>query len=242
MKKILLAAAFFAVASFNAFAVPCISSGTLAQFAANGACTVGATEQWQLSNFSVFAQDSINFGSNITANDLVLTLADVGSNGFSTTYSIANGSTNFMQVNPTPAPAQYVTWGNGIWITGLAGDTSDDIVSITNTLNGTFGGANVTLRKVVQSQAGGTLSVPTTCYNCQNPLLTHTINQAYGDLLSVNDRPVLDAGGAGTTGGLTSYTNIYLAAEQTGGIPEPMTFVLMGAGLVGIAALRRRKS
>jgi hypothetical protein len=46
--------------------------------------------------------------------------------------------------------------------------------------------------------------------------------------------------GLGGTASITSYTNSFYAAPVQTGIPEPMSFVLMGAGLVGIAVLRRR--
>ena len=64
--------------------------------------------------------------------------------------------------------------------------------------------------------------------------------------VSVNDRVVFESktitlGNIVRSGSITSYTNTFYAAESSE-IPEPMTFVLMGAGLVGIAALRRRKA
>jgi hypothetical protein len=64
-----------------------------------------------------------------------------------------------------------------------------------------------------------------------------TTSGSFGGGLSVNDRIFFDA--AGRSGGtITSYTNTF----TTNNIPEPMSFLLMGAGLVGIAALRRRSS
>ena len=57
--------------------------------------------------------------------------------------------------------------------------------------------------------------------------------------LGVEDNFQIQAGVNGVSS-LTSYTNTFFGANPTGQIPEPMTFVLMGAGLVGIAALRRR--
>ena len=59
--------------------------------------------------------------------------------------------------------------------------------------------------------------------------------------LGVEDNFQIQAGINGTSS-LTSYTNTFFAADPRVIIPEPMTFVLMGAGLVGIAALRRRNS
>ena len=55
------------------------------------------------------------------------------------------------------------------------------------------------------------------------------------------DRLRLDGGNRiGNSASLTSYTNYFAPTAQTG-IPEPMTFALMGAGLIGLAVLRRRK-
>ena len=46
-------------------------------------------------------------------------------------------------------------------------------------------------------------------------------------------------GGVNGVSSLLSYTNTFYAADPAS-IPEPATFVLMGAGLAGMAALRRR--
>ena len=59
--------------------------------------------------------------------------------------------------------------------------------------------------------------------------------------LGVEDNFQIQAGINGNSS-LTSYTNSFYGSNPTGQVPEPMTFVLMGAGLVGIAALRRRNS
>lgn len=40
---------------------------------------------------------------------------------------------------------------------------------------------------------------------------------------------------------VSGYTNYFLPAAPIDPIPEPMTFALMGAGLVGLAVMRRRK-
>jgi hypothetical protein len=59
--------------------------------------------------------------------------------------------------------------------------------------------------------------------------------------LKITDNYQIASGNNGTSS-LTSYRNYFYAADPQTGIPEPMTFVLMGAGLVGVAALRRRKA
>jgi|GEM_PF-2627384 len=72
-----------------------------------------------------------------------------------------------------------------------------------------------------------------------NPLLQSPNNP--GDLVIV-DRIRLDGGNTiGNSASLISYTNYFAPTAQQTGIPEPMTFALMGAGLVGLAFLRRRK-
>jgi hypothetical protein len=67
---------------------------------------------------------------------------------------------------------------------------------------------------------------------------THPAN-ALGRI-SVADIYQITAGNNGTGSTLSSYTNIFYGQTPQTGVPEPMSFVLMGAGLVGIAALRRR--
>ena len=61
MKKHILAAAIFAVASINSFGAAC-ASGTLASLMGTS-CTVGLTDQWLLSNFGMFGTpNSVNYG------------------------------------------------------------------------------------------------------------------------------------------------------------------------------------
>jgi len=57
--------------------------------------------------------------------------------------------------------------------------------------------------------------------------------------LVIIDRVRLDSGNTtGQSASISGYTNYFAPTDP---IPEPMTFALMGAGLIGLAVLRRRK-
>jgi len=55
-----------------------------------------------------------------------------------------------------------------------------------------------------------------------------------------NNTPVIVAISSQFSSGYNPQTLVAWSANVSSQIPEPMTFVLMGAGLIGIAALRRR--
>lgn len=85
-----------------------------------------------------------------------------------------------------------------------------------------------------QGQGSAYVLTPPTAFN---PSL---LTQGVGSLVVV-DRLRLDGGNTpGNSASLTSYTN-YFAPTANNPVPEPMTFALMGAGLIGLAVLRRRK-
>ena len=249
MKKTLLAAAVMAAASINAFGIACtdgsINGQSLQSWATTngGACTVGnGGTLWTITIFSVFNNTSngINI-PDMTATNLNVTFAEIGTNGFSVTYTTPNNT--LFTYSPTPAPAQANLWSNGMWISGLQGaSVTDDIIGIAASYGGGTGNVNFSFRKIVQDQQGVPIdSSLIVSYGTAIPTNYQTINGNYGSNLSVNDRVVFDSGG--TNGGsVSSYTNYFYGDVPSTGVPEPMSFVLMGAGLVGIAALRRRSN
>ena len=98
MKKILLAAAVCALASFNSFAADCgaVANGyatfTLGSFDQTPCQVTNGSYQWNLSNLYVFDTSSNTFGSpsNTTiANNLTVAINAAGSNGFSLTYTLS---------------------------------------------------------------------------------------------------------------------------------------------------------
>jgi hypothetical protein len=249
MKKTLFAAAVMAAASINAFGIACndgaINGQSLNLYATTngGACTIGnGGTLWNISNFAVFnnTANGINI-ADMQASTLNATFNEIGANGFSVTYTTP-GNTLFTYA-PTPTPAQANSWANGMWISGLQGSSvTDDIIGIGAAYGGGTGNVNFSFRKVIQTQQGGPVdSSLLVSYGTPNPTNFQQINGNYGSALSVNDRVVFDSGG--TNGGsISSYTNYFYGDTPQTGVPEPMSFVLMGAGLVGIAALRRRSS
>lgn len=231
MKKILLAAAVLAVASINSFAAACAGTGTLADYSTAGSCTVTVgSYNWTLTNFGIYDTSNQGFSANISTADLQLTIAPVGSTGFSLTYSDSASAGNFFSLNN-----QDVQWRNNIWITGSS------VIGISNSASVDGGDAYMAFKKVIQNQdpAGVTLGTAEIIL-ATGGAGTYSVsgtNPPYGTNLSINDRIVFDAGN-GRSGLINSYTNTFYAAQSE--VPEPMTFVLMGVGLVGIAALRRR--
>jgi len=247
MKKIIFAVAVLGIASLSSLsAAPC-NNGTLASLSALGIgvpCTVGATDQYNLSNFQMFDNAlATNFPQgNIRPEDLFVTFATVG-NGFSISYSLAPGARAqyFTIENPAGTSLdQAIEWKNNVRIDGLGG-AATSIQSISMTANGFFGDASLTLNKRVHDGSSQFIEAAGVCQGCALPVSSVTITGNYGNAVIPNDVINFNALGASTlTSGLSSYTNTF--QPGSGDIPEPMTFVLMGAGLVGIAALRRRKS
>ena len=242
MKKILLAAAILAVASLNSFGAAC--SNTTLNLLVGVSCTVGNVNQWTLSNFGILGTPTLtNYGAALTASDLQVTFANLGTNGFSVSYSDAANGLNFFNVsNPAgSASDQAAEWRNQIRVDGTAGALSS-IVEINQSAQGFYGDASLTIIKRAHDGAGVFTQAAAVCQGCGAPTSSASIFGVFGNALYANDVINFNAlGGTALNSGLTSYTNSFYAAAPQGGIPEPMTFVLMGAGLVGIAVLRRRK-
>jgi hypothetical protein len=126
-----------------------------------------------------------------------------------------------------------------MWITPIgAASPSNTVTDVAASYVVGSGDVNFTFRKNIQDQFGvGLGTVLATFGSGTTNVNNATTSGSFGGGLSVNDRIFFDA--AGRSGGtITSYTNTF----TTNNIPEPMSFLLMGAGLVGIAALRRRSS
>ena len=236
MKKTLFAVAIFAVASVNSFGAACTTFNGNA-LSSLGSCEIGnGGTLWTLSNFAMF----LNTGNGSGVPDMIPANLRVNfqeiTNGFSVTYSAQGGFTF------TGTGNQANSWGNGMWITRIgAASPSTNITDVAASYVVGSGDLNFTFRKNIQSQQAVNL-IPApllaTFGSGTSNVNNATVSGSFGGNLSVNDRVFFDAGGR-TGGTITSYTNTF---TTTSDIPEPMSFLLMGVGLVGIAALRRRSS
>jgi len=259
MKKFFIATGLLAVASLTGFGATTCANGTLAAQpgyggAGNTPCTFeNGSYSWNLSNFYLPASGTASSGYGAVPNyaDIFVSYATVGSNGFSLTYTMANNAPFFVWQN------QDVQWTNGVWVS--ANNAQSNVVSISLSAsfpgsgNGLLNNAYVGISKQIQDQGANTVHdsisiIASTGTGASAQTVTvSTANPFSAQALSINDRINFDArtetiGNVLRSGSITSYTNTFYAAEIPSEIPEPMTFVLMGAGLVGIAALRRRKA
>ena len=255
MRKILLTAAFCAIGSLNSFGahLACVN-GTIASLVVT--CSVGASNQWQLSSFGLANAGGFGYAGNVTAGDIFVTFSNVtsvgGAAGFTVSFSDGPTAPNYFSAS-SAGVSQSQNWRsmfiiesgpaiqliNNSWlnanVTNPQPDNSNGSISLTKAIfNASVTPpsflADVTLLAVpsllipASGSANVTISLP------------NNITR-----LGVEDNFQIQAGINGISS-LTSYTNTFFAADPRVIIPEPMTFVLMGAGLVGIAALRRRNS
>jgi hypothetical protein len=257
MKKLILSAAMLAFGSFTAFGqcMPTLLS-------AAGPCTItngGFT--WQLSNFGMNPGNSQNYtvfppatNANPTASDVTLTFGTITGNGtlgangalgFFVTFSDAPGGNNFFNAI-TGQSANWESFFTANHTVGGAAATIKEIYLGVNNANATGNGGSL-IAKNINIVSG----VP-----IDPDLTVQIITAAFGQ--SANPAQILVPGntgqigvvdvyqigssnqGGGGTASVGSYTNYFFAAAPQQAVPEPMSFVLMGAGLVGIAALRRR--
>ena len=257
MKKLILSAAMLAFGSFTAFGAACVSGSTVATLTATTCQVSNGAYTWDLSGWGMNPGNSQNYSPNANpaATDIIVTIAAVTGNGtlgangalgFSVTFSDAPGGNNFFNA---------VTGQSANWETFFAandqGTGAADIKEVYHAVTGgtSTGNGQVTVAKNINFVNG----VP------QNPNIVANILYAGGvgpiganpaqitlntntGLVGVLDTYAIQASnvGIGGTASITSYTNYFFAAPVQTGVPEPMSFVLMGAGLVGIAVLRRR--
>lgn len=248
MKKIFLTAAFIAVASLNSFGATCTDGLLSAQTYAGdgGVCTLGS---WTLSTFGLVAPDTVGYGGTISASDLYVTFNTFtmgnGAEAFSVSFSDAEGGLNYF-IASSGDPNQTATWKSifviesGPAIQSITSEWSDPNVTTGSGANGSISlqkiitnasdPGNPTLNSATLLAVPGAL-VPGLSTNVNIPLPNAITRLGVIDVVQIQ-------GGNNGTSSFTSYTNTFAAAGSD--VPEPMTFVLMGAGLVGIAALRRR--
>jgi len=167
----------------------------------------------------------------MTAANLRVNFQEIA-NGFSVTYSTQGGFTF--------SGSQANTWANGMWITRIgAASQSNNVTGVAASYVAGSGDLNFTFRKNIQNQSSGDLGTVLATFGSGTTNVNNaTTSGSFGGVLSINDRMYFDAGGR-VGGTITSYTNTFTTSSD---IPEPMSFLLMGVGLVGIAALRRRSS
>ena len=257
MKKLILSAAMLAFGSFTAFGAACVN-GTLSSIIATGTCQVtNGSYTWDLSGWGMNPGNSQNYNpasvvpaaSNILVTITAITgngtIGTNGALGFSVSFSDVTGDTNNFFNAVTGQSANWETF----FAANDQGAGAADIKEVYHSVEGgaSSGNGQVTVAKNINIVNGV----------AQNPNLVANILTAFGvqsqnpvaigvggnsGLVGVVDTYAIQASnqGLGGTASITSYTNSFFAAPVQTGVPEPMSFVLMGAGLVGIAALRRR--
>lgn len=252
MKKVLLAAAFCAIASINSFGAPACVGGTIASLVTT--CTItNGTSQWDLSSFGLANAGGFGYAGNVGTGDILVTFSTVtsgaGALGFAVTYSDGPTAPNYFNAS-SAGVSQSQNWRSMFVIESGPAiqriNNSWQNANVTNPDPGTSNGS-ISLNKVIfnadvtpSAYMGDVtlLAVPGVLLPGSGSAdVVFTLPNAI-TRLGVEDNFQIQAGVNGTSS-LTSYTNTFYGSSQ---IPEPMTFVLLGAGLVGIAALRRRKS
>ncbi len=106
-----------------------------------------------------------------------------------------------------------------------------------------IGGQGGTVQLILQPDTSSLGVLPGSSRVTAPPVVFNSALIAPGvGTLVIIDRLRLDSGNTpNTSASITGYTNYFAPTAVNTGVPEPMTFALMGAGLIGLAVLRRRK-
>lgn len=208
----------------------CAMSAAWTVYQAAGACTIGNIE---LSNFSVV---STGTSSIIPASSITLTLDNsvAGLLGMQWNMGMsATGAGNFQDL--------YFNFKLRGLTPGLRFNSD------TLTFNGSATGGGSTGVSSIVCTSGPTSTCPlgdTYIAQVFNPPPVLGDTMFFPDSAEIwASKDFVASGVSGGTGQISRVTNTYGFIDPpipTGDVPEPMSFVLMGAGLVGIAALRRR--
>ncbi|MBI2686088.1 MAG: PEP-CTERM sorting domain-containing protein [Acidobacteria bacterium] len=260
MKKTLFAMALFAVASLNSFGAVC---GSFVLSASPTTCTVtdlGGTNSWTLSNWSLSSVSQVGYSTIPTTANINVSVTSIA-NGFEVLFTgITTNGNNFF------APAgnnQQANFKTGFWILPTLGGpipgsnsltgvdnislaevnpVGTDTFSVTKSFQDLTGVNLATATQVfyVGTNAGCNQAGNASCFiiGTTNPTSNTFFNNRTAGF-SIVDAAQFNSGETGN-GSIGGYKNTFTVIPAQTGVPEPMTFVLMGAGLVGVAFLRRR--
>jgi hypothetical protein len=247
MKKFFLAA-LLAAGTFNAFGAACATGSIQAQINA-GSCTING---WTLDTWGLSPAATANGYNAVPIADNILvsfqSLMNGSTPGFSVTFS-NNGLANNGFFTAVPGtPNQSANFNTNFSIVGAPIAVVDLSVQGASVISPS-GSGQIAVQKIVYNPLAPPPASPSlgdsnvltiNGFQSSNPInVYNNQNNALGRV-SVADVYQITAGNNGAGATLTSYTNTFYGQTPQTGVPEPMSFVLMGAGLVGIAALRRR--
>jgi len=251
MKKLILSAAMLAFGSFSAFSAnlgACVSGTLLSALVGNNCQVSNGGFTWDLAAWGLNPGTSQNYVPNVPVADMDIqvsfaAVSNGGALGFAVSFMDApNGSNYFNAVT-----GQSANWESYFTVNHTVGGAAAAIQDVYHSVEGAnaTGNGNVSVSKNINFVSGLPVNpnivanIITTSFG-QSPNPQQMSVAGNTGLLGVVDIFQIQAAtsGGGGTASITSYTNTFYTADQ--GIPEPMSFVLMGAGLVGIAVLRRR--
>jgi len=231
---------FLALALAGAPMAMALACGTIA---APLACTVsiGGNFTYTFDNFQFINTSGTGGGKTYAPDDVSINAGPGGGNLAFITFTKTNGSTN----------TGTTFFANSGELTGVR-FTYDVTLSVISVGTAQFtgqpevnynaqrlGNGNPSLQMIVTNPPNGescSASIPVPQGFCDLPPGTTNFLRT-GDLLTID-------GGSGTANAtVLSYTNVYDATFTAGaaGVPEPSTWLLMGAGLAAIGKLRKRK-
>ncbi len=260
MKKSLLAFGLLALGSLNLHAASCLDD-TLANLAALGpaGCTIeNGSNTWTLSGFTQSAPAS-GVLAGVTGSQLNIDF-ELWGLGFTVTTSYSGGNFQVVTNETGFVETNYRIGGNvgDALLTTFGASVNPGTYNEGTSCAQCGGPPQVQLVKYVQgldslsqSQANwiqleliaNYVDLGNNSNNAFAPPLAlnpDLISPNVGTLVVVDKLNLTGGARTGALGAAASFTN-YFAPTASNDIPEPMTFALMGAGLVGLAILRRRK-
>jgi hypothetical protein len=266
IRRFLVAAAILALASISASAAYIDTcSGIAISALTGGTCTLGDK---QFSNFLVLGSANAPAASTITLTGTYDTTDPINpiatlSFGFGTSPQVNLGQSMTIQIGylVTVNDSSYVINGIDGAITGTVADGWDGGQRITFAKNYCYGEQLVTpggddlfagdasdcpSEDSTFGSVGFYYAVPGTVgYNDIGKALV-SAGSSFGtlDVINLVGPTVTGSGGATPTAVLTSAANIFYQTCTDCGptVPEPATLLLIGAGLLGLGALRRKRA
>ncbi len=247
MRKCVLSAMLFAFCSIVSTAAPC-AVGSVNLSTLTGTCTFGG---WTLGGFglevptSAFGYVGVPTASNFMVEIGAAPVLSGYGAGLAVSFTPASGGPNFFNAN-SGDPNQTSSFKTLFSIqSGPIFSQSLISAAVATVSNGNNGMITVQAGTQDPSLSGsptfanGTV-LTVSGFQSTNPIALNGFAGNTRSQISVSDSMQLSSGSSGSAS-INGFTNLfYLPAPPPSDVPEPMTFTLIGGGLIAVTLLRRR--